>query len=273
MSGVYVSPSLVLSGDDGGGGVYNADSPIIGWQSILTAGNLAATTEDASYPVTNLLNPATNLRWRATSAALNYLTVTVGGSDPISYVAIAKHNLGSSLIAASVEVDDGGGYDEIVPPALPGDDSPIIFQFEDDSYAGVRLKLAAGDEMPEIGVMYVGRLLTLQRRIYVGHTPMTYGRSATVLNGMSEDGNFLGRIVTNESRDTTVPLKNITPSWYRTNMDPFVQSGIVSPFFFAWRPGTYPSEVGFGWFPNIPRPVNQRINGMMSIDFSIKGVT
>jgi len=112
----------------------------------------------------------------------------------------------------------------------------------------------------------------VQRRIYVGHTPMPYGRSARIQNGRSEAGHFLGRIVIQETRDTAVALQNLTPTWYRTYMDPFIRASKEVPFFFAWRPQSYPYETGYGWMTNEPRPVNQRANGMMQIDLQMSGV-
>lgn len=252
--------------------VYDSNSPIVGWESLVGTSNVTASSAAAGYPVSNLANPSTVSRWRATSSAANNLTLA-SANLPINYLAIARHNLAEAGVGASIQVNTGGGLSEVIPNAIPADGRPLIFQFATANYTQVRLVLAAGSAAAEIAVMYVGLLLTLQRRIYVGHTPVTFGRSADVMNGMSEDGNFLGRIVRNELRETSVALRNLTPLWYRNKMDPFVESGIQQPFFFAWRPGTYPRETGFGWFPSVPKPVNSLSNGMMSVDFSVRGVT
>jgi hypothetical protein len=70
----------------------------------------------------------------------------------------------------------------------------------------------------------------------VAHTPIKYGRRTNVTNGMSESGNFLGRIVLGQMVETEVSLQNITPGWYRSYMDPFIEASRETPFFFAWRP-------------------------------------
>lgn len=263
---------LLLEPEVSGGGVLNFDSPVVGWQSIVTASNIAADTEDPDNPATNLANQATNLKWVAEDDSEQYLTVVTGTADPIDYVGVARHNFGTEQIQVSLEGDDGGGFDELIAPVILPNDAPVIFRVAPDSFESVRLRLQTGNGIPEAAVVYVGKLLILQRRIYVGHTPIVYGRDVRVSSGMSEVGNFLGRIVTSESRSSSVSLQNITPSWYRTYMDPFVDACKESPFFFAWRPGTYPLETGFAWTTGQPRPVNQKNNGMMRIDLQMAGI-
>jgi len=266
---IILSPSLVaqLGADP------NVNNPVIGYRNLVTTANITATTQAEGFPATNLANPATDLLWVADPSGDEYLTVAIADSDPVDYVGIARHNLGSAQIPVSIEGDDGSGWSELVGETLLADDKPVIFRWEPQSLAGVRVRMQEGSAPPEAAVLYVGRLLVIPRRIYVGHTPMPYGREVTVINGVSESGNFLGRIVVGETRSTSVSLKNLDPAWYRQHMDPFVAAGAESPFFWAWRPGTYPYETGFGWFPGgVPRPTNDRPNGMMAIDFDLRGV-
>jgi hypothetical protein len=121
-------------------------------------------------------------------------------------------------------------------------------------------------------VVYCGKLLVLQRRIYVGHTPGNYGRTSKVINAKSENGSFLGRIVLNEMTKTSVALENLTPDWYRTYFDPFVTAAREDPFFWAWRPSSYPAECGYAWLTNDPKPNNSLPNGMMQVSFEISGI-
>jgi hypothetical protein len=54
-------------------------------------------------------------------------------------------------------------------------------------------------------------------------------------------------------------------------MLPFTTSGKGTPFFFAWRPASYPRETGYVWLTGDPVPVNQRSNGMMSVGLDYDG--
>lgn len=268
---IVIPSSLVITPTDD----INSDNPVIGYQNKVTTGNIAATTADASHPVTNLANPATysQAAWLATNTSTVYLTCTLAGNtDDINYVGLAGHNLGTVGASVSVEGDTGSGYSTIAGPQIQSDDSPMIFRFTTAAYTAIRVKILTPTAAPRVAVMYVGALLTLQRRLYVGHSPITMGRSRDVRNGMSEGGNFTGRIVVGGQTSTGISLQNLTASWYRSYMDPFIKAAETTPFFFAWRPNTYPKEVGYAWLTSNPIPKNQRSNGMMQVDLSMTGI-
>jgi hypothetical protein len=103
---------------------------------------------------------------------------------------------------------------------LPND-GPALFRFAPQGVANLRVRLQPGAAAPTAAVIYAGKLLVLQRRIYVGHIPINYGRVTKVVNGRSESGAFLGRIVLGEMTQTKVDLQNLLPLWYRANMEPF----------------------------------------------------
>jgi hypothetical protein len=115
-------------------------------------------------------------------------------------------------------------------------------------------------------------LLELQRKIYVGHTPLLYGDGVKVVNGQSENYNFTGRIVQATGKRSAVSSQNLTPDWYRQYFVPFQESAKEFPFFFAWRPLAYPGETGYCWMTGDVKVTNQRSNGMMQVDFSIAGI-
>lgn len=281
---VVISSSLVLSGAVSGAvSDFNGNNPIIGYQNLVTTSNITTTTADEDHPAVNLANPASHLYWRgilgSPAAANEFITVILNAEDDVDYVGIARHNFGSGVIIASVErqaTGPGDSWVEIVGETILGDDSPVIFRFVPQSLYAVRVKLqpsqASSPVAPEAGVVYVGKLLILQRRIYVGHTPINYGRSTNVVTGKSESGNFLGRIILGESRSSEVKMQNLTPGWYRTYLDPFVVSAQQNPFFFAWRPLDYPLECGYAWLTDDPQPSNQLGNGMMQISFNMTGI-
>lgn len=278
MTGVVVSPGLVIApGVDG----LNANSPIIGYQNL--ASSVTATTEEADWPAGNLANPSTYLKWRSapgSPVADEYLTVTLDTADDVDYVGIAGHNFGSGQMPVSVEVLDESSspaeWVELISDTLLPNDGPIIFRFAPQPLSAIRVRIqpsqASAPVSPFAAVLYVGKLLVLQRRIYVGHTPMPYGRKLTVVNHRSIAGAFLGRIILAEKTATSIDMQNLTPVWYRTYLEPFLVAAREIPFFFGWRPGSYPYEVGFAWLTNDPQPKNQRPNGMMQVTLNLEGV-
>lgn len=280
MTGVVVSSSLVLAPTADN---FTLDNPIVGYQTLANASNITATTAQSGFPASNMTNPSTYLKWKAESGsplADEYLTVTPDTADDVDYIGIAGHNFGSGQMPVSVEVlDDSGSpetWTEVISETLLADDGPVLFRFTKGVYPAVRVRiqpsLLAVQVTPFAAVLYAGELLILQRRIYVGHTPIPYGRQLNLANHRSISGAFLGRIVLSETVAASVEMQNLTPAWYRANFEPFLQAARETPFFFGWRPSTYPREIGFAWLTGDPKPQNESANGLMSISFDMEGI-
>lgn len=250
----------------------DGDLPVVGWRNVVTPSTITATSQQDNFPASNLANPATHLEWRAPAAGEQYLTIVTNEVDPIDYVGVARHNFGSGEIAVSVAGLIADEWVEIVEEVMLPDDSPAIFRFAPASFAQIRLRLQAGALAARAAVVYAGRLMQLERKVYVGHTPLPHGRKTSVVNNRSESGGFLGRIVLGEWRETTVPLSLITPGWFRAEMVPFLKGAAERPFFFAWRPQSYPLEVGYGWLTDDPRPAPAAPSNLVALELSISGV-
>lgn len=273
---LIISSSLVVSI---GSSDFNTNSPIIGWHTLATSGTITATTENINHPANNLSNPATHLYWQSDAASPSsdeVLEVSITSTELIDYIAIAAHNLGTAICPVTVQGSVGGSWVELVAEQLLASNAPAIFRFTPVSLAGIRLIIgpsqAAVPLVPQVAVLYTGALLLLQRRLYVGHTPIPYGRRVSVANQRSINGAFLGRIVTSETRESQVSLQNLTASWYRDYLDPFFQAAQTIPFFWAWRPGDYPGECGYAWLTDDPTVSNQSARGLMQSSFSMAGI-
>ena len=274
---IVISDELALSADY----QATADNPLIGYRNFATIANLSASTAEATSPVSNLANPSTYLKWIATQFVDDeVITVSTPDGADCDYVAIAGHNFGTIRATVSLEgaiSSDGGGpiYDQDLGETTPAHDGPLMFVFASRNLLAVRLRIeyAVDATVPaRAAVLYAGEALMLQRKIYAGHTPMPMGRVSDVVNGRSESGQFLGRIVLATKVATSVELKHMTPSWVRASLNPFLEAAVETPFFFAWRPGEYPDEIGFGWLSEDAQPVNDMPNGFMSANLSIDGV-
>lgn len=251
------------------------DHPLIGWNNLVTASNIVAGTALSNYPASNLANPATHLEWRAADTTEQYLTATTDGLTQVDYVAVAKHNFGSAKIPVSIEGKIAGVWTELASPVVLPDDTPVLWRFTPQALAdGPRIRLQTGISAARAAVVYVGKLLIMEKRIYSGHTAFPHARRANISNGMSESGNFIGRIVLGAWRETTASFKLITPAWYRANMDAFFKGAKQVPFFFAWRPSTYPAELGYGWLLDDPMPTPQDAssNNLIAFDLHMGGV-
>jgi hypothetical protein len=95
---VVSSGSLVVA-DVSGGGVINANNPIIGYQSLVTASNIS-TNAAAGFPAGNLANGSTNLRWRGL-AGEQFITMAPNTGKLVDYIGVARHNFASAQIPVS----------------------------------------------------------------------------------------------------------------------------------------------------------------------------
>lgn len=250
------------------------DAGHIGWHSFIKVDNIAADYAEQFFPITNLANSATNEFWRSVSLNQQYITVNVGLNSGIDYVGFANHNLGSGVIAYRLEgSNDGMAWTAITEDVIPESDAPHVQVFELAIYTAYRIRLTpTATTFPRISCSNIGKMLVLQRRIYVGHTPITMGDDTTVTNNRSETGQFLGRIVRREFLTATVAVKNLSADWVRTYFLDFKEASKTLPFFWAWRPLSYPMEVGYCWLMDDIALKNQRANGMMNMSMQMQGI-
>jgi hypothetical protein len=263
---VVLSPEAIASGISG-------NNPRIGWHNVVTEANIFADTEDADFPAINMANPATYLKWVGEETTSEQsVGVVLSPAQTVNYFAIARHNLGTIGSEYVFEYLSGSTWIELTTPRVPADDYVIMQEFPDTFASQFRLRMTSNGDAPEIAVLHVGQILRLQRRIYVGHTPLVFGRETTVSTGVSEEGEFLGRVVRRRLYQSTVSMQNLTASWYRTYLDPFFHAATAVPFFWAWRPSGYPNEVGYAWIKGDADMSNQRANGMVQIKFQMQGI-
>lgn len=274
---LVIASALVLSEDTG----VNLTHPLIGYHNLVTAGGIAATTEDADFPASNLANPATHLKWKASPSsppADEYITITTGSLEEIDYVAVARHNWGSNQNPVSIGYWDASSppvWVELVQEQILPDDGPALFRFEPQVLATVLIRLQPGIGTPEAAVVYCGKLLVMERSFPAPgqHAPLDFGRENSVVNGMSESGNFLGRVVVGAHNESAAEFQHLTPDWYRTYFEPFMLAAKAIPFFLAWNPEEYEAEVGFAWLTASPKPAQDTVTRRMNISLPMRGVT
>lgn len=196
-------------------------------------------------------------------------TVTIqAGGAPIDYIGLARHNLNQAGLTLAIKYNGA----TVVPASPVSEKQALLFLNNLASPTTVELIIEGATIPPKIAVLYAGKYLKLERSIYVGHTPITMGRDRTSINGVSENGQYLGPIDVRQTNTTSVDLQNLTPAWYRANLDPFFALSPRVPCFWAWRPTKYEAEVGYAWIEGNPRPTNQRPNGMMQVSWNFKGI-
>jgi hypothetical protein len=229
-------------------------------------------------------NPDTSNYWEGLTtvdATTQYITLSNVNNSPIDYVGIARHNLGTVGYTLTIQhsTNNGSSWSSITTPRIITSDAPIISYFDSKISGLFRIKLdklsTSGSPAvivgPIIAHVKMGAVLILQRRIYVGHRPADIAKNVRKINNGSENGQYLGAIITRSYRTTEVQQQNNTPAFVRLHIKPFInhvnghyaENGTAPcTFFFSWRPGDYPEEVVYGWTGDNIQPENQGSDSM-----------
>ena len=246
-------------------------NPRIGYDNIVTSSTVV--TDQGAATRINLANPATYLKWTADNNATQKVGANLIAAKTVNYYGIAAHNLGSAGAVVTFQTSiNGVDWVNVTAGVLLQNNLAMIEEFPDQFAAYYRLQISGATIAPSIGVLYMGRMLRVQRRIYVGHSPFVLQRKTVVSSGKGESGQFLGRVVRSTTYETDVTVQNLTPTWVRQRLDPFLALAADTPFFWSWRPCAYPTEVGFAWTTGDPNTSNTRPNGMMDFKMGIQGI-
>lgn len=264
------------------------DRPLIGWHSVLRPQDIGVEAPSEGG-VQAMWSPDTYTFWQTKeyySPGGSYLYVTLDNPQalPVDYVAIAGHNFvdaGAGPVPFQMQHSfDGTLWNDSSELVITSNTSAIIIHF-DQLYAPFhRLRIKnepmTSTERARLKIAHIrmGRMLRLQRKIYVGVTPFTLDKRVEKIVSVSDSGKYLGTRVKSIHNLYTINQENNDPAWVRTNIVPFLDHaeligsnssyGPAGTFFAAWRPESYPNEVLYCHPPSsITRPNNQRPNGMM----------
>jgi len=259
-----ISPSVVVN---------DLTTPLtharIGYDNFVPSATVTATSAAAAWPADSIQRENTFERWQPTSGTAS-ITIDNGTAKPADYVGIASHTLGSTGSTVTVEKSADNSTWTTIETVSPSENSAlmIIFAKVTDRYFRVSV---AGSTAPQIGVIYLGVALAMQRAIYSGHTPITLGRRTVKRPTKSEDGQFLGSSTIRHGLQTSFSWQHLKAGWYREYFDPFVKSARSKPFFIAWRPSKFPNEIGFCWATGDITPSNMGVLDYMDVSMSVEG--
>lgn len=258
---VYLSSISVRQSHD--------DRARIGYRSVLPAATLSGTSGQPGYPLSAITNPATYERYTP-SAMPATIQADAGAAVAVDYIGIAAHTLGSSGCTVYVESSPDATTWTTRLTLTPTDDTTLFGMFDSVSARYWRIRIT-GTTAPTVGVVYLGAALTMQRELYGGHTPLVLARMTAVRPNLSETGQWLGASQTRAGFGTSFAWRHLTAAWYRDEFDPFVATNPrVRPFFIAWRPHSFPSEVGYCWATEDIAPHNMGIRDLMSVDMRVE---
>lgn len=240
---VVISQNVVMSSLVNGG----SGKPVIGWRNVINRNNITAQFEDQYWPAVNLSNPSTAQQWRSTSTASQTITIATQSNEAIDYVGIARHNLGTDGANISVTAVVEGVVQTVFTGAVLPNNAPSILRFDPVYASSIVIRIVPVVAAPRIGVLYVGRLTVMQEGMQQDVAPIPYAFDDDIVTGQAESGDYLGRIVTRQSKYVEYTFLYCQYDWFKQELGQFMEKQRTTPFFFAWLPKDYPDECGFGW--------------------------
>ena len=232
--------------------------------------NLLATSSNTE--AAKMLIPNTFERF-ISGNGLYTLKFQLSSITAIDFVAIGAHNAGTHAGGVSILVQYAttvGGALTTIENLTFADNSAKMILFDEITAAEIALVFSTSTGL-ELGVLYAGKALEMQRPIYGGHTPINLSAKTQYDSVISESGNFLGRTIKRQGVETSFNWQHLSPDWYRTNFQPFVLSAKTIPFFLMWRPDRYSDSV-FGFTTSDIAPSNMGGgSGLMSVSIKVMG--
>lgn len=277
---------IILTSAYVAGSSIDSDFPRIGWQSHLRDLELDATaitvsSEDEEGPRDAPLRPSTEEFWMPTSLPATW-QFELGSARDVNYFGLLGYNLDGIQIL--VETTDGSvagspsarTFETFASDLIAGDDSPIMLLDASRSIVAGRVTFSAAStpsEMPKLVSLYAGEVLECYRGCYGGVSPMNMNRNTVLYGGWSQTGQLLHQAFRSHGQRGSLALQNLPPSWVRSEFDPFILHARSMPFFFAWRPSTYPLEVAYARATSDIVPSNMsKTRGFMAVSFSMVGL-
>lgn len=219
------------------------------------------------------LVPNTADRWSFTTTST--ITYTLLSTQSIDTVCIGSHNLKTAGYSVQIQYSSStsGSFTSFGSVVTPSGENLALMQHISSAVAVRRLRIVVtGSGSAYIGSIYAGIALQMQRPFFSGHTPLPFGAVTDYYNPRTEAGNYIGREIRRRQYETSAPFKNLTDSWVRTYLAPFIISARSLPFYFAWNLLEHPTDVGFAMVGGDIQPSYQGNRDLMSVSFDVIGI-
>ena len=249
------------------------DNPLLCYKNLAIGSTVTASTEVAGFEGENVLNPMTYNAWKPVSQSSS-IQFNLGAPTEINFMAIAAHNLGTNANTIAFKWYDSvtSTWQQEVANASPADDSTIlILNNTKRTFQHWSLAITGGTP-PNVGVIYLGVALEVERKIYGGHSPVNLSQTTKVLPQKSETGQFLGKSIISQGAKTDVMFKNLSKNFVYGEYKTFIETAQTQPFFFAWRPGTFADGLVYGWVNKDIRATNNGKAALMDSGFTVEGI-
>lgn len=259
---IYISDALVATLPEG-------DQPLtharIGYHNIAFGKTPTASSAAVGFPAIAASYETTFEFWRPVGLPATW---AIDNTTPVEcdYAGVVGSIIGCTIRVQSS--DDGVVWTTHMEAAAEYRVAMLLFPRVTAQY----WRVVFDTVNPDVAVIYIGKALAMQRAIYQGHSPLTLSRVTELSNNISQGGQYLGRSVERMGNECDASWSHLKAAWYRENFDPFVIAAQTKPFFFAWRPLSFPKEVGYMWTGGDIKPVNSGPRDFMSVSLPMSGI-
>lgn len=271
----------------------------IAYDNVARLSTVTASSEQPGFSASTLRNGLTQIYWRPLSlpATVDIVPPTL---DPVDFLGLAGHDLGSNNVRVTLQGFDGVGYTDILS-AQPTTDEPIALIFSPQVYQSYRLVFDDPEGIASIfslAVAYLSSAMVMERGPDFGYQPVELSRDDQIIPQRSGSGGFIGAVVERRGNKSSVSYSNLTNSFYRNVFDRFVEFAVTTPFFHISLPEPaiveqttldldfagdffgatealgYPnSGVSFVRCPRNISPSKGQNNGRFNVSFEMEGLT
>jgi hypothetical protein len=244
------------------------------WLRDLDSTAVTVSSESDEAPKDAPLREDTYEYWQPTALPATW-QVDMGAARDVDYVGLVGR-FGTAGVSVEVETSTNAvDWEALSTEVAPADDAPLMFLDDVRVARHIRITLAAGGPsalLPQLAVCYAGEALAMERSVYGGIVPPTLARKTERYNAFSRGGQFLGQGYRRHGIEAQVPFRYLTAAWMRSDFDVFVKAARGYPFFFAWRPDTFPLEVAYAWTPGDVQPSNMGVRDFMQVSIPLQGI-
>lgn len=244
-------------------------------RNVLTDGTIAGSAADTGYTREGPDGWETYERWKAVDDIAAW-GLTWAGDRNANCACVAAHTIGSTGSSIRVDTYDGSTWTAIAAEESPADDSPIMIFFDTQTARGFRVRVEAGTDRPELGVIKFGRVLEMEHPVFAGVTPSRFARNTSYRSFRSETGETLGRTRQRTNLSGSLSFEHLSPEWVDDNWVDAQLALEEKPFFLAWRPDSTKTtsvygDVIFGEATSTPRVPTMGVRDLMSTTLEWSG--
>jgi hypothetical protein len=218
-------------------------------------------------------NDFTYQRWDVGVSPSNWTLVTDDDAD-VDTVFIAAHSLAGSTVAIQTASTVGGAFTTRAT-ITQSDNSTIAVMINDlgvpYTIRELRIAVSGGNGLEQVGIIRAGKALQMTQAVYGGINPIGLSRIVETRHAISETGQWLGRTIQRQARQTAMPWTHLKADWYRSTFEPFAQTLPQRPFGLIQNPQEMPESVAYCWTDESPTPANMGIRDYMEVTLNITG--